>query len=201
MSKKRPCRGCGKEKDASGARSHWCSECKENPLNRILIINSMCKVHDVHKTGFLIQSHKSSEKFKCKMCEKERRKRMSEDPVQRENFKNSQRKYRLYIKYGITEDQWDEIYTLQNGICPICKKNLRFRRDLVGKMPAVDHDHRTGVIRGLVCQYPCNYVLGYLHDNSDMFLSCSKYLNSPPTKGKINFVVPETSIAKKYRQK
>jgi hypothetical protein len=58
----------------------------------------------------------------------------------------------LKRKYGITEAQWQEMYTLQNGKCPICIKPLYLPGNSAGKRAAaVDHDHKTGRVRGLTC--------------------------------------------------
>ena len=58
-------------------------------------------------------------------------------------------KIRQY-KYGITEDEYTAMLEAQEGRCAIC--NLE--RKLV-----IDHDHKTGKVRGLLCK-PCNAMLG-----------------------------------------
>lgn len=100
-------------------------------------------------------------------------------------------------KYGLTTDEWLALYDRQNGYCPICGKQLR-GRDNLGKQPAVDHDHKTGKIRGLCCLY-CNYALGYLHDRADLFQACSDYLLNPPAYALMNKTVPKRKRRKKKR--
>lgn len=57
----------------------------------------------------------------------------------------------LRKKYSITEVEYSEILEKQGGRCAICKKPKEsFKRSL-----AVDHDHGTGKVRGLLCYY-CN---------------------------------------------
>jgi len=59
-------------------------------------------------------------------------------------------------KYGITQKQWLGIYKLQKGLCPICLKKILKPGNKLGKRAAnVDHDHKTGRVRGLLC-YRCN---------------------------------------------
>jgi len=59
-------------------------------------------------------------------------------------------------KYGITEADYERMYTAQNGCCAICKKHSsNFKRRL-----NIDHNHKTGQVRGLLC-YRCNkFVVG-----------------------------------------
>ena len=71
------------------------------------------------------------------------------------------RSQRLKHTYGINVSQWNRLFTLQGGICPICLKPLRKPGNKDGKRAAcVDHDHGTtrGIkhrVRGLLC-YFCN---------------------------------------------
>jgi hypothetical protein len=48
-------------------------------------------------------------------------------------------------QYGITGDEYDELFKYQGGRCFICRRKPRTKR------LAVDHDHRTGEVRGLLC--------------------------------------------------
>lgn len=76
---------------------------------------------------------------------------------------------RLLAKYGITVEQWDKMYDLQNGKCPICHKQLRKYGNKEGKpASAVDHDHKSGRVRGLV-DYHCNRrIIGRYRDTTKL---------------------------------
>lgn len=62
-----------------------------------------------------------------------------------------------YAKYGITKQAYDEMEHQQGYKCAACREN----RPLV-----IDHDHRTGRVRGLLCRQ-CNVALGLLKENVD----------------------------------
>lgn len=69
---------------------------------------------------------------------------------------NKSREYSLRKKYGITVEQWEKMYDIQQGKCPICGKPILKIGNSEGKRAAaVDHDHRTKRVRGLV-HYRCN---------------------------------------------
>jgi hypothetical protein len=71
-------------------------------------------------------------------------------------LKRSDRSKYLKEKYGITQAQWDRIFDRQHGKCPICLQKLRKPGNKEGKpASAVDHDHKTGRVRGIV-DYYCN---------------------------------------------
>lgn len=78
--------------------------------------------------------------------------------------------------YGLTLEDWEDLWAAQGGKCPMCQKNFtRTRR------PVIDHDHRTWKVRGLACG-PCNVKLGYMHDNADWFERAAAYLRTPPSE-------------------
>ena len=58
-------------------------------------------------------------------------------------------------KYGITVDDYDVMLENQNGVCAICN-----RVDMQGIRLAVDHDHDTKEVRGLLCAW-CNVQLAW----------------------------------------
>lgn len=60
---------------------------------------------------------------------------------------------RIETTYGLTAEQYNAIYTFQGGRCTICQRSTGKTRRL-----AVDHDHQTGTIRGLLCK-TCNTVV------------------------------------------
>lgn len=77
-------------------------------------------------------------------------------------------------KYGVTRDQYEEMLTAQDGRCAICG-SADHGRD--GYRLVVDHDHKTGAVRGLLCNN-CNRVLGYFDDDPDRMLAAAAYLLS-----------------------
>jgi hypothetical protein len=65
----------------------------------------------------------------------------------------------------------------QGGRCAICGKVPRSRR------LAVDHDHKTGEVRGLLCasgDFGCNKGLGYFNDDPELLRRAYEYLVDPP---------------------
>jgi hypothetical protein len=68
---------------------------------------------------------------------------------------------RDYRKYGISSQQWDKMYVNQKGLCPICQKPIFRPGNKLGKRAAaVDHDHKSGRVRGLL-DYRCNrFIIG-----------------------------------------
>ena len=63
--------------------------------------------------------------------------------------------------YGITPEEYAELVISAKGLCNIC--NREFNEILV---PCIDHCHKTGKIRGLLCR-PCNVHLGWMEKNGE----------------------------------
>ena len=80
------------------------------------------------------------------------------------------RKYNLKRDYGITLVEYDEMFEKQNGVCVICKQS-----DITGQRLSVDHNHKTGKIRGLLC-HRCNLWLGVFENSHGLFKEFEKYL-------------------------
>jgi hypothetical protein len=79
------------------------------------------------------------------------------------------RKYGLR-KYGLTGEQYEMLLASQNGACAICHGSPP-----VGKSLNVDHDHDTGIVRGLLCT-PCNTGLGFFKDRIRLLAAAIVYL-------------------------
>lgn len=85
--------------------------------------------------------------------------------------------HRLRKEFGITLIQYKEMSAQQNHSCAICKQP-ETSRDHRGKLRylAVDHCHKTGKIRGLLCQKH-NRMLGLANDNADILKESVVYLD------------------------
>lgn len=88
----------------------------------------------------------------------------------REETRIYDRKQRLKQKFNMTINEYDELLKKQGNVCAICGKELE-----KGKRLAVDHNHKTGKIRGLLC-VNCNMMLGMSKDNINTLKNAIKYL-------------------------
>ena len=87
----------------------------------------------------------------CKSCASEYRKEWRKQPeVKAKEYEDNRRRH-LLKTYGITLEQYNELLSKQGHRCALCDKH---EDDCKTKL-AVDHDHITGEIRGLLCNY-CN---------------------------------------------
>lgn len=78
--------------------------------------------------------------------------------------------------YGLTEEDYLQVKAYQGGACGICGRANGARRKL-----SVDHCHRTGEVRALLCT-PCNRMLGHLRDDPELFRKAAWILDNPPVR-------------------
>ena len=131
-----------------------CSKCKQRyPLNDF-------NWHKGHRDGYRSECKGCTRKSSKLYYEKNRKQcnRVSETWRRNhtEQFRLLQRKTVLR-QYGMTVNDYDQLFAKQKGRCAICGRHqLEFHRHL-----NVDHDHITGIVRGLLCT-ECNNLLGQL---------------------------------------
>lgn len=75
----------------------------------------------------------------------------------------------LRKKYGITFQDYNEILRVQNGVCKVCGRKPGKRR------LHVDHNHKTGKVRGLLCG-KCNLGIGYADEDINILKGMIEYL-------------------------
>jgi hypothetical protein len=79
--------------------------------------------------------------------------------------------------YGITGDDYSALLKRQGGRCAICRARPKSKR------LAVDHDHGSGAVRGLLCSR-CNHdLMGAAWDSLAIAVALWHYLNTPPASG------------------
>jgi len=72
--------------------------------------------------------------------------------------------------YGLAAGDYERMYKEQGGTCAICQRATGKTKRL-----AVDHDHDTGLVRGLLCG-PCNKLVGYFRNSPEAFRRAAAYL-------------------------
>jgi hypothetical protein len=128
---------------------------------------------DVEKyiTEFYVRDKKTGRRHSaCKECDKARVKARHQANPERTRNNDLKR------NYGITLDEHTQMYEAQNGVCAICKGE----GDGKWKKLCVDHDHKTGKVRQLLCRN-CNMVLGQVGDNINLLEEMIKYLQTNKT--------------------
>ncbi|SRR6266487_1111537 len=73
-------------------------------------------------------------------------------------------------RYGITPQQYEAMFVNQMGVCAICGEAPG-----EGKHLCIDHCHKTGQVRGLLCA-PCNFLLGNAQDKIAVLKNAIRYL-------------------------
>ena len=97
--------------------------------------------------------------------------RYHKDEEYRERTMNRSHRAGIKRKFGMSEEEYIKMSDAQDNRCAICGVH---QLELDRKM-AVDHSHKTGKIRGLLCMH-CNVGIGYLKDSVDLLEKAQKYL-------------------------
>ena len=85
------------------------------------------------------------------------------------------RRAKLKRNFGLTLEQYEAMVRAQDGRCAICGTGEPGGRGARTGSFAVDHDHGTGRIRGLLCN-GCNTGLGLFKDSPSVLRSAIDYL-------------------------
>lgn len=97
----------------------------------------------------------------CVDCQKKRRRKTS-------------RKSHVKRTYNLSVEDHDLILEFQGGVCAITGKKMPYNL-------AVDHDHKTGYVRGLLSK-SANGLLRKARDNPDVLRAAADYLENPPAQ-------------------
>jgi hypothetical protein len=95
----------------------------------------------------------------CFDCQKKRRKTAAHDR-------------RVSKTYGLNPGEWEKLYEAQGGVCAICGRETRYKMD-------TDHDHKTGLVRGLVCRLHNRRLLPAAGDSPEILRAAADYLENP----------------------
>jgi ATP-dependent 26S proteasome regulatory subunit len=77
-------------------------------------------------------------------------------------------------KFGLTIEQYEALKSKQNNRCAICNRTQQERVKLAKEL-AVDHNHETNEIRGLLCN-PCNRAIGMMKEDPELLEKAASYL-------------------------
>lgn len=115
----------------------------------------------------------------CKRCTKKRQLKFFSPrgtictTCQRKARSDATHRRRVAKTYGLEPGDYDTLFDAQDGACAICGGRRRQRL-------SVDHDHRDGVVRGLLCRLCNSRLLTAARDDPDILRAAANYLEDPP---------------------
>lgn len=137
-----------------------CTKCGQNPATK-----SWCKACTKDYTDqWYLRNKQKHQKLTSKRRNGENRTR----------FQAQSRNSRFKSKYGINEEQRNQLLENQQSKCAICGDH---ENETPKKTLAIDHCHTTGAVRGLLC-IRCNNLLGFARDDISILETAIQYLNS-----------------------
>lgn len=110
------------------------------------------------------KAFKDGHRSQCKSCDNIKTRR---NYLKNNKYKDADLKRR----YGIDVNQYSQILNNQNNCCAICNKD----KSEFSYALCVDHNHRTGKVRGLLCK-PCNLIVGNCLENKEILEKSITYL-------------------------
>jgi transcription elongation factor Elf1 len=140
-----------RERLLEGGKS-YCPKCKEEKL----------------VSEFNVDTHTAwGTSIYCKVCSSEKGKTRY-----RENRKKYH-DYKMAKDFGLGLGVYEQMLDSQGGSCAICRGHNQSNRAL-----AVDHDHGTGAVRGILCDR-CNFLLSNAQDSVEILEAAIRYLTNP----------------------
>ena len=138
---------------------------KENREKMNLLSKNYYKIHQI-KLRLYRKKYQNEHKEEIKKQQK----------LYRLNNPDKIRNHDLKSNHGITLKEYNILFKKQHGLCAICKqKETDKDKNKKTRSLAVDHDHKTEKIRGLLCGR-CNKGLGVFKDDIKLFKEIIKYL-------------------------
>lgn len=120
----------------------------------------------------------------CFSCKRARSKAYQDRPDVKERMRSYRREWarqpkqraqnkrnRIRRVFGLTPQQLNQMKVDQQGLCAICFQPEPLKRSL-----AIDHDHVTGKVRGLLCTR-CNTALGMIQEDVEILINMTAYID------------------------
>lgn len=184
----KPCQSCGTGQKLPGPGQRYCGPCKDARAPSIVLQPAA--------TGERRLRVKAAEGHKwCSRCQSEKPlaaygKGAYCVPCTRAKGVET----RLRDVYSMTVEQYDAILWEQGGGCAICGMKPRTKR------LHVDHDHKTMMVRGLLCSNCNSGVLASAKDSPEILRAAAAYLEAPPAPRALNCHIRATEKANVKRR-
>lgn len=116
--------------------------------------------------------YKGGHKTHCLVCVRELQKLcFRRQPLEKKT--RQARKWQRSYLYGLSEEQFKSLHSKQEGKCAICSTP---ERECVRQVLYVDHNHKTGEVRGLLCSH-CNSAIGQFKESAELLTKAISYVS------------------------
>lgn len=159
------------------SKNDWCKNCLRKARKNVPPGKKFCTIckeaKDIEEFHPDVVHGKPRITSWCEPCNKKR----TNDLNRARYDPREGRSQHLHYTYGITLEEYEAMLRQQGGVCAICKQPETYLHPR-WKTPnnlVVDHNHKTGKIRALLCQH-CNRALGLLRDDIEFTKTVLQYL-------------------------
>ena len=138
---------------------------------------SQCKQNKPFDQFYISQRRSDGRQHRCKECSRV----YTQEATQQWRKINSaascasNKKTKLKMKYGLLQHDIEKLLEEQNGLCAICSTPISYSASSKKATPHIDHDHETGIVRGLLC-LTCNTGIGMFGDSILLLDQAKAYL-------------------------
>lgn len=165
------------------------SSCTHADCSNKMHAKTLCRKHynqrlweERKKQGYKSQYYKNN-KDAVKLQQQEYYKKNKSEINDKNRLRYAKNKeaaaaYHRQTKYNVTTEQFNAMLSEQQNKCCICHKSFQ---DLSQKARHIDHNHKTGQVRGILCTN-CNTLLGHAKDSINILNSAINYLTTRGVK-------------------
>lgn len=160
----RPCQQCGTVMEDPNPKAIFCS----------VVCKNRAKAARLHQEFLDRSAQRACENCGTSLVGRSTASRWCSEKCasKRPTRKAVARRAHLKANYGITEDQFNRLLKVQRARCAVCKSDDP--KHSKGQW-AIDHDHVTGRVRGLLCS-KCNTGIGQLRDDPEILTAAARYI-------------------------
>jgi endogenous inhibitor of DNA gyrase (YacG/DUF329 family) len=165
----RVCKICGTNFDVktnSNTRIYCSKDCKATANKEILKLKYHANSEEARKKAREAY-YRNHDDNKERSRERMKQARFSSP----DSFKG----HKLKSTYGISVEEFSALLDSQGHKCLICGRQISGKVNSKDLKAFVDHDHKTGAVRGLLCVY-CNSLIGYCREDKSLLLAAIGYL-------------------------
>jgi hypothetical protein len=164
------CKICKKVKTYNSLSSY--KKCKDSPCKSCS--NSISRggngnVSQVNGLKTCISCNESKDVSNFHYYSKEKRYHSFCNDCKKEKFRSYQKNKGRFLRYGMTKDDYEKMYADQKGNCFLCGEHY--------SILCIDHSHKTGKVRKLLCK-ECNTAIGLLKENISTLENIINYIKN-----------------------